>query len=339
MAQLETAAGDAVNDSTSANPEDLLVDEIENMLGEEEEEEQPDAEEGDEGDESEPDGEGEEGDDEGGEEDAPPAVEAPVSWSKEDKELFASLPPEAQAVVARREAERDRFVNQKAQEAASTRTQVEQEARQFVSQLHNEHAERLQTYAAMLSPQEPDQRLLYTGNPDDVLIYHRQEAAFRSASAQQHQLQQQIEQSRVASQRMEEEALNAEAKADAQHLYQQFPEWFDPSESPKLRQSLQSIGAELGYSPEHMAQARAVDVLGLRKAADWKAKADKYDALNRSKMEAVRAAKGLPKVAKPGAKPSKAQVNAGARDAAWQRVKTTKSGDAMADWLDKSGSW
>lgn len=332
MAQPEMAAGDAVTDSTSANPEDLLVDEIESFLGEEEEEEEDvAAEEGEEAPEEE--GETEEGE----EEEGPPAIDPPVSWSKEDKELFAALPPEAQAVVARREAERDKFVNQKAQEAAQTRQAVEQEARQALSQLHQGQVEKLQALAAMVMPQEPDQRLLYTGNQGDVLAYHRQEAAYRSAAAQQQQLQQHIEQSRAASQRVEEEALNAEARADAQFLQQQLPEWFDPSEGPKLRQELQSIGAELGYSPEQMAQARSVDVLGLRKAAEWKAKADKLDALNRSKMEAVRSAKGLPKVAKPGAKPSRTQASAGARDAAWQRVKTTKDPNAMADWLEKSG--
>lgn len=332
MAQPEMAAGDAVTDSTSANPEDMLAEEIDDILGpEEEEEEEVTAEEGEEASEEEAEAE------EGEEEETSPAIDPPVSWSKEDKELFASLPPEAQAVVARREAERDKFVNQKAQEAAQTRQTVEQEARQIVSQLHQTQAEKLQALAAMVMPQEPDQRLLYTGNPDDVLTYHRQEAAYRSTAAQQRQLQQQIEQARAEAQRVDEEALNAEARADAQYLQQQLPEWFDPSEGPKLRQELQSIGAELGYSPEQMAQARSVDVLGLRKAAEWKAKADKLDALNRSKMEAVRAAKGLPKVVKPGAKPSRAQASAGARDAAWQRVKTTKDPNAMADWLEKSG--
>lgn len=40
-------------------------------------------------------------------------VSAPASWSAADKQVFATLPPEAQAIIARRESERDRFVEQK----------------------------------------------------------------------------------------------------------------------------------------------------------------------------------------------------------------------------------
>ena len=38
----------------------------------------------------------------------------------------------------------------------------------------------------------PDERLLYSNNPDDVLTYQRQDAAYQRGLAQQHQLQQEI---------------------------------------------------------------------------------------------------------------------------------------------------
>jgi hypothetical protein len=55
----------------------------------------------------------------------------------------------------------------------------------------------------------------------------------------------------------------------------------------------------IGLSDELIAQARAPDILAMRKAAEWKAKADQLDRLNAKKMEKVRAAKGLPDSATP----------------------------------------
>jgi hypothetical protein len=48
----------------------------------------------------------------------PAAVEAPAGWGTDAKAIFDKLPPEIKAEVARRETERERFVNAKGQEAA-----------------------------------------------------------------------------------------------------------------------------------------------------------------------------------------------------------------------------
>lgn len=40
-----------------------------------------------------------------------PAIEAPESWNKDDRDQWASLPDEAKAIIARRETERDEAVN------------------------------------------------------------------------------------------------------------------------------------------------------------------------------------------------------------------------------------
>lgn len=58
----------------------------------------------------------------------PEAADMPSSWSKEDAELWQSLPAEAQARIAEREAQRDAGLNQKLQEAANARKLVEQQA-------------------------------------------------------------------------------------------------------------------------------------------------------------------------------------------------------------------
>jgi hypothetical protein len=118
-----------------------------------------------------------------------------------------------------------------------------------------------------------------------------------------------------------------EAQAFRQTLADQLPDYLDPSNGPKLQQELGSIALELGYSAEQIAEARAPDILAMHKASQWKAKAAKYDTLMAKKMETVRAAKDLPKVAKPGV----AQPKGAAANQRYQADRQAmKSGDAEA---------
>ena len=134
-----------------AGAEDALTDVLDDILGPgdqvegdepEGDDDEPLADESDEGFEGE-----EEPSEEAEEEAESPAIDAPHSWSKEDKEVFSSLPPEAQAVVARREKERDQFVNAKAREAADTRRVVETEARDVIGKMYENHATQLAALA------------------------------------------------------------------------------------------------------------------------------------------------------------------------------------------------
>lgn len=269
-------------------------------------------------------------------EEQPEALPMPVSWSKEDTEAWKALPAETQAVIARREADRDKYVRETGRKAAETRHTVEQEARQIIAQQAEQAAATLRAYAAQFMPQEPDQRLLYTGNQDDVLTYQRQDAAYRAATAQQHQLHQEVARSQQQATEARTQADQAEIAVDAQRLKEQLPEWFDPSAGPELRQSLQSIGAELGYPAELMAQAGSNDILALKKAAEWKAKADKFDTLISKKMSAVRAAKELPKMARPGVtqgKSAQGRQSQNRREQAFESFAQTRSGAAAAALL------
>lgn len=67
------------------------------------------------------------------EDDEPEPVEAPVSWSAEDKKVFEGLPREAQEVVARRERERDQGVNKTLEEVAPLRNVAEKYTDYFTS--------------------------------------------------------------------------------------------------------------------------------------------------------------------------------------------------------------
>jgi hypothetical protein len=308
-----------VEDEQAVNPEDLLIEDDE--PAEQEDETADETAEDEAKDETETEVE---------------PVPMPVSWSKEDAEAWKALPPETQAIVARREGERDKYVREQGRKSAETQKALENEARERIAQQADDYAARLSVYAQQNLPAPPDQRLLYTGNPDDVLSYQRQDAAYRAATAQQHQLQQEVARAQQQASEVRRLSQEQEIAADRERLSEQLPEWFDPSAGPKLQQELQSIGAELGYPPELMAQAGATDILALKAASEWKAKADKWDALNAKKMAAVRSAKGLPKMARPGVTQGKGAQAANAsarREQALESFAQTRSGDAAAALL------
>jgi len=95
----------------------------------------------------------------------------------------------------------------------------------------------------------------------------------------------------------------------------------------------------LGYAPEIQGQANATDILALRQASEWKAKAEKYDKLQGTRMEAVRANIGKPRVNKPGTAPTRAERTGRGQDAAFDRLKQSrgKDGDAAAAFLESAG--
>lgn len=228
-------------------------------------------------------------------------IAAPTSWAKDAKEVFGTLPREAQEVIAQREADREKFLHQKSREASSTRQAVESEARQALSTIMENHQRALQQFLPPV-PEMPDPRLLSSGDPQHRDLYYQQKAEYDYAAAQRDAISQQIEQSRQHADAISQQQYQAEIQAEHHALEDALgTEWSDPSERAKLLEKLQPIAAELGYSQEVMAQARAADILALRRIGDFKAKADKYDQLMKKKMEPVRAAKSqLPPAARPG---------------------------------------
>lgn len=228
-------------------------------------------------------------------------IPAPASWAKDYKAEFEALPRQMQEVIAKRETERDRFVQAKAQEVVSEKRRIEHEAQQVILQIHQAQAEQLSHYADMLDVQEPDVRLLQSDDPQHHALYYQQDREYRVSTAQRQRAQQESQQARQQAEALQAQAIQAEQAREIALLEERIPEWSDPSARTKLLNDLGSIGAELGYSSEQMQEARASDIFALRQASEWKAKAAKYDQLNREKMVPVRAAKTLPPVARSSA--------------------------------------
>jgi len=270
------------------------------------------------------------------EEDELPPIDPPVSWDAEAKAKFAELPRETQEYLAKREGERERFLQQKSQEAARAKQETQQAALQQLAEIERGYAQHFEQIAGQLLPQRPNPALLQT----DPVAFYSQQHAYESAVAQQRELQQQAAQLAQQAQAREAQAEQAYHAEQQQKLVEAFPEYLDPTTGPKLQAELSAVAREMGYSPELIAQARADDILAMKVAADWKAKASKYDALMAKKMEKVRAAKGLPKVAKPGVAQGADQLRARNAQAAWEATKNSRGqrrSEAFADYLQSQG--
>ena len=232
-----------------------------------------------------------------GEADLP--ITPPVSWNAAEKAEFAQLPRALQETLTRREAERERFVQAKAQEARHARSQVEREALSTIRQLQARYAEHLEHFEAELGVAEPDPRLI-AHDPD---LYAAQLDEFRYHAAQREQLQQLRAQAQQQSALAEREIAARDAEETRSVLAERFPEYLDPGSGPKLRQGLGSTALELGYSPDQLAQVDHTDILAMRMANEWRTDALKYRALMARKAETVRAAREMPRVSRPGIAP------------------------------------
>jgi hypothetical protein len=223
-------------------------------------------------------------------------VTPPVSWTPAEKEEFARLPRAVQETLSRREAERERFVQAKSQEARGARAEVEREALATFQQLQSRYAEHLAHFEAQLEVPEPDPQLI----AEDPALYAAQLQQHRYYAAQRLEAQQLLAQARHQAAFAEKEIAAREQQATRAALADAFPEYLDAQSGPKLRQELGSTALELGYSAEQLAQVDHVDILAMRKANEWRSDALKYRALMASRMETVRAARDMPRVSRPG---------------------------------------
>jgi hypothetical protein len=331
MAQSETTAGEVGNPADS-NPADAFEAIAAEMLGEEEK--QPA--EGEDGEEPEATEEAEDDLEIEAEDDGLPPIDPPVSLSAEDKEIFKSLPREGQEIFAKRVGELEKGFHSKAQEAARARQEVEQQAVQQLAAYEADVSRQLSQYAEQLAPQRPNPAMLQ----HDPQAFYAMQADYEAKVAQQRELQQRSHEFAQQAQQREHLAAQAAHQEQVKVIAEHFPEYLDPTTGPKLQQELSAVARELGYPPELIAEARATDIIAMRKVADLKAKADKYDALQAKKMEKVRAAKGLPKVATPGVPQGAEQTRKARAQAAWEATKSSKGrarDEAFAAYLQSTG--
>lgn len=257
-------------------------------------------------------------------EDAPKPIAPPASWTAEEKAAFDGLPRELQETVTRREAEREKFVQSKSQEAARVKTQVEAQALAEVQKLAQTQAERLQTFLPQIPP-KPNAYL----QVEDPVAWAEQQDAHDWAVAQHLAVQQDIENANALAHHAGQEQAARNYQVNFAILSEQFPEYVDPVAGVEHRKALGTIATELGFTAEELADPDARDILALRHVAELKTKADKYDKLMAERMQGVRQAKQLPKVSKPG-QPQPREAIAGRRLATDRNAMRSGDMDAAA---------
>lgn len=243
-------------------------------------------------------------------EDLPP-IDPPVSWTAEEKAKFAELPRDLQETLTRREGEREKFVQTKAQEAAQKERVAMKQAAEYISQVEADAAAQLETLATQFAVPEPDMALMASDHPGDRALFAQQAAAYKKWQAQLGTASAAIQEARERQAQYQAMIQQHEQEQFRQRLVTELPEFFDEAKGPALREQLTATGKALGLTEQELHEANASGIVALSKASEWKAKADKYDRLMAKQMERVRAGKDkLPPVSKPGvAKGPGAKVN------------------------------
>jgi hypothetical protein len=243
------------DDATAAGGEALSVDEAASLLGGADEHEDQDAarQAGD----DRPD---RAGDDEEGADDADGGgggVKPPPSWDAEGRALFASLPPEAQEVIAGREAERDRAVSLAQQEAAEARRSAEAagEAAPYIEQAIARASHRLRSQYEDI----------------DWLAWAAQDPAGCQAARQDYeqevQVLQQMEEAREAAETLQHHSFLAR---EAALLPKLVPDLVDPREGEARKAKLGGFLLQAGFTPERIARASASDLALAYDAMRWR---------------------------------------------------------------------
>ena len=239
--------------------------------------------------------------DEAAEEAQPDAPDMPSSWSKDDAELWATLPAEAQAKIAEREAQRDAGLNAKLQEAANARKLVEQQAAEANAN-RDAYARAIDEVIGLVNFPRPDptQYGLGTESYDresyDLAIYQWEQA--------QTQVQTLVQQRQAiaAQQAQEAERERVTAFQEVEEVawpkfVQDVPDLADATKGRQIISEIVQYAVSLGFPQEAFAagstSSREMHTL-------WKAQ--QYDRIKAAETR-VRAANPPPKPAAPAVKP------------------------------------
>ncbi|WPZ05495.1 hypothetical protein [Pelagerythrobacter marinus] len=265
--------------------------------------------------------EGEEEQGEGGDEPDEPAIDAPVSLTADEKEEFSQLPKEAQDYVTRLEQRRNSDVQKITTKAAEAQRVAEAKAAEADNEAKQRYASQLKQFVSAFEPQAPDPQLAYS----DPQRFVAMKAQYDAHKAQHDELVQQVE------------SISAEADEEAQRAFvaqrdrelMAIPEIANEETRKAYLDKAMGVATELGYDiSELAANMSASDVKALAQAADWKAKAEKYDMAMSRQMKRVRA--GKKRALKPGAAQPKGSGNRALSQAKQRLAQTGSVDDAAA---------
>lgn len=259
-----------------------------------------------------------------------PPIDAPRSWSKEDKELFKSLPRETQLRVADRERSREADFLRRQNEASEKLKGLsaqEQQLGETRKQYETALPLLLNSLQQTLNGEFSDVRTMADVQKmasEDWPRYIRWDAQQKQVAAVQQEIQ-------AATQRqaVEEQSRFAKFAEEQDKLFiEAVPEFKDLTKAEKLQNEARKVLSNLGFKDEEL--IRAWNGQGNLSLRDYRVQHLIHDAVKYRQMEAARAnikpaAKPVPQVQRPGV-----PRPAGAADA--------DRADAYSKRLDKTGS-
>lgn len=243
------------------------------------------------------------------------AIEAPVSLTAEEKAKFAALPKEAQQYVAELEGRRATQVQTATTKAAEAQRNADARAAQADAQAQAKYAQQLKAFGDNLAPQRPDPNLAYT----DPQAFIAMNAQYEAAKAQHDDFMQQV-------QSLGSDAETAMTEAEVQTRDRELmaiPEVSNEATREQFFSKAIEAGKMLGLDVNQIGHASAGELKALRQVADWREKADKYDAATARQMQRVRDGKKTRTTRPNAAQPSSGEKT-GYREA---RQRLAASGD------------
>ncbi len=242
-----------------------------------------------------------------------PEIPPPVSWSKEDAAAWASLTPEARAVVAKREADRDKAVARFAQE----RSEAIKELDAIAQELAEWAPQALKTFQDRWAGATPEAwAQLAEQDPQE---YIRLKARFDIEREQASRLQAEA----ARAQEMSHRNFLAE---ESKKLAEVAPELVDPKMGEARRKAVAEFLVSNGIEPDALNYASAAELKIASLALDgvkWR------EAQARAKAKASEAPKPQPaptKAARPIAPATSTGVPSKARALQGLETRLTKSG-------------
>jgi hypothetical protein len=266
---------------------------------------------------------------EGAAEEAQPAdVSLPTSWPAEQAELWQTLPPEARAVIAEREGQRDAAVNAKFQEAANLRKAHEAEINEAQSN-RRAYAEAAELVLSIVQPQMPPRTMLDPNSGDyDPDAYHYQKATYEDTLAFLSHHRNQLGQVRAQEEGARFNAINS-ATRDA--FIKDVPDVTDQAKAPAALQGLMEYAVQMGAPPETF----QTPTTALEWHVLWKAR--EYDRLQAAKAKVTAEPKPEPRKAQPAVRPGvttpKSAIENQQRGKAMDRLRREGTVDAGAQAL------
>lgn len=236
----------------------------------------------------------------------PAAIEPPRSWSAEDRAVFSRLPPEAQAVVARRESERESAFTKRTQEIAEERkgwdaeraaiaTQRQtyvQNLQQMLSVAFPEAQQLAQVDWATLSAQNPSEYVRLSGMRDAVL-------------GRIGQIQQAVVQAQQQAESERQKAFAQIVSAERAKLTERIPDFGDVAKATAMVRDIKGFlherygfaEGELDHIADHRMVALAHDAMTAHRTAQAAAAAQGKRANTPPKVQQPGAAAGTDRTA------------------------------------------